>query len=216
MFISNKEKADISAKFDNHKFQIDNLVKHVAEIQVDIGKTDIVHLDDVRESNNTLRKMYWGSDKKVKALEKTVKALENTVDDLEDAINTVETLARTVNTLEGTVNSLQVSNEVLYKQNQNRLELILELKKRVDKLEAKKGGRPIGATNRIVIPPETVQALKNSGVWDDPIKRVSSIDYLIKEERERREQRKREKQREYNRAYKARIQAKKAAQLETA
>lgn len=216
MFISNKEKKDINEKFDSHKFQIDNLVKHVAEIQVDIGKTDIVHLDDVRESNNTLRKMYWGSDKKVKALEKTVKTLENTVDDLEDAINTVQALARAVNILEGVVNSLKVSNEVLYRQNESRLELTLELKKRLDKLETKKGGRPVGARNKVVIPAEKVQALKESGDWDDPIKRINSINQFIKDEAEKKIQDRKEKQRGYNLAFRQRQKAKKAAQKETA
>lgn len=223
MFISNKEKADISKKFDSHKFQIDNLVKHVAEIQVDMGKTDVVHLDDVRESNSKLQKMYWGADKKIKTLEKRMDSLERTVDALENTLNTLEktpktvhTLEKTVNVLEGTVNSLQVSNEVLYKQSESRLRMILELNKMVEKLQAKKGGRPVGSKNKLVIPAEKVQEMKDSGVWDDPIKRINSIDQLIKEQRERKEQKRKEKQREYNRAYKARQQAKKAAEKETA
>jgi predicted nuclease with TOPRIM domain len=223
MFISNKEKADISEKFDSHKFQIDNLVKHVAEIQVDMGKTDVVHLDDVRESNSKLQKMYWGADKKIKTLEKrtdylerTVDTLENTLKALEKAPKTVHTLEKTVTVLEGTVNSLQVSNEVLYKQNQNRLELILELKKRVDKLEAKKVGRPVGVRNKLVIPAEKVQAFKDAGVWDDPIKRINSIDQFIKDEAERKEQQKIQKRREAGKRYYAKKKAMKAAQKEKA
>lgn len=223
MFISSKEKKDISEKFDNHKFQIDNLVKHVAEIQVDMGKTDIFNIDDVRESNSKLQKMYWGADKKVKTLEKRMDVLERTVDALENTLNTLEKTAKTVHTLEktvivleGTVNSLQVSNEVLYRQSDSRLRMILDLNKKVEKLEAKKGGRPAGAQNKLVISADKVQAMKEAGVWDDPIKRINSIDQLIKEERDRRDQKRKEKQREYNRAYKARQQAKKAAEKETA
>jgi len=221
MFISSKEKGEIGEKLKNNKFQIENLLKHVAQIQVDMGKTDVVQIDDVRESNSKLQKMYWGADKKVKALEKRMDVLESTVDTLENTLNTLEKTAKTVHALEktvtvleGAVNSLQVSNEVLYRQSDSRLRMILELNKMVEKLQAKKGGRPVGSKNRVVIPAEKVQEMKDSGAWDDPIKRINSIDQLIKEQRDRRDQKRREKQREYNRAYKARQQAKKAEQKE--
>jgi len=221
MFISSKEKKDISEKFDNHKFQIDNLVKHVSEIQVDMGKTDIFNIDDVRESNSKLQKMYWGADKKVKTLEKRMDVLERTVDALENTLNTLEktpktvhSLERTVNVLEGTVNSLKVSNELLLRKSQSLTEMLVHFNKKLEKLEAKKAGRPAGAKNKVVIPAEKVQEMKDSGAWDDPKLRIFSIDKFIKEEREIKEQRKIEKRREAGRRYYAKKKAKQAAQKE--
>lgn len=59
-----------------------------------MGKTDVVQIDDVRESNSKLQKMYWGADKKVKALEKRMDILEGTVDTLENTLNTLEKTAK--------------------------------------------------------------------------------------------------------------------------
>jgi hypothetical protein len=181
MFISNKEKSDISENIARNKSQIENVVKHVAKLQVDIAKTEVDAIDDLLKKHLQLQKMYWGADKRVKVLEKQV-------------------------------NELQVQNIVLTKRSESMLGYFLELKKKFDNLETKKTGRPVGVKNRIVIPPETVQALKNSGVWDDPIKRINSIDQLIKEERERKEEARRQKQREAGRKYYANKKAKKAAQ----
>lgn len=192
MFISNKEKSLITENLDNHKFQIANLVKHVGELQVDIAKTEVHAVDDLLNKYVQMQKMYWGADKKVKALEKQV------------------------NLFERHLNTVQIQNEVLYRQNESCLELTLELKKRLDKLETKKVGRPVGARNKVVIPAEKVQALKESGDWDDPIKRINSINQFIKDEAEKKIQDRKEKQRGYNRAFRQRQKAKKAAQKETA
>ena len=183
MFISTKEKTDINEKLSHNKSQIENVVKHVAKLQVDIAKTEVDAIDDLLKKHLQLQKMYWGADKRVKVLAKQV-------------------------------NEIQVQNIVLTKRSDSMLDHFLELKKRLDKLETKKTGRPIGAKNRIVIPPETVQALKLSGVWDDPIKRINSIDQLIKEEHERKEEARRQKQREAGRKYYAKKKAEKAAQKE--
>ena len=40
MFISNKEKTDISEKLSHNKSQIENVVKQVAKLQVDMANTD--------------------------------------------------------------------------------------------------------------------------------------------------------------------------------
>jgi len=197
MFISNKEKNEINENLDNHKFQIANLVKHVGELQVDLAKTEVHAIDDIEDKLMQLQKMYWGADKKVKALEKQVNLFE-----------------RHLNTLQLQNKVLTKQNEILTKQNENRLTLILDLNKRLEKLEAKKGGRPPKPTNRIVIPAEQVQALKDAGVWDDPSKRIQSIDQFIKDEAKRKAEEKKQKQRGYNLAYRARQRAIKAAQKE--
>jgi hypothetical protein len=183
MFISNKEKSDINEKMSHNKGQIENLVKHVAKLQVDIAKTEVDAIDDLLNKYLQLQKMYWGADKKVKTFEKQI-------------------------------NEVQVQNIVLTKRSESMLGYFLEVKKRLDELESKKSGRPVGAKNRIVIPPETVQALKNSGVWDDPIKRINSIDQLIKEELEKKEEARRQKQRDAGKKYYAKKKAEKVEQKE--
>lgn len=190
MFISNKEKSLITENLDSHKFQIDNLVKHVGKLQVDIAKTEAQAINDLVDKYLQLQKMYWGADKKVKALEKQVTAFERHL------------------------NTVQLQNEVLYKQNETRLRMILDLNKRVEKLETKRAGRPVGAKTKVVIPAEKVQALKEAGDWDDPIKRINSIDQFIKDETERKEQEKIQRRREAGRRYYAKKKAMKAIQLE--
>lgn len=190
MFISNKEKSLITENLDSHKFQIDNLVKHVGKLQVDIAKTEAQAINDLVDKYLQLQKMYWGADKKVKALEKQVTAFERHL------------------------NTVQLQNEVLYKQNETRLRMILDLNKRVEKLETKRAGRPVGAKTKVVIPAEKVQALKEAGDWDDPIKRINSIDQFIKDETERKEQEKIQRRREAGRRYYAKKKAMNPIQLE--
>lgn len=221
MFISNKEKSDISENIARNKSQIENVVKHVAKLQVDIAKTEVDAIDDLLKKHLQLQKMYWGSDKKVKTLEKRVDYLERTIDTFENTLNTLEknpktvhTLEKTVTVLEGTVNSLQVSNELLLRKSKSLTEMLVDFNKKLEKLEAKKAGRPAGAKNKVVIPAEKVQEMKDSGAWDDPKLRIFSIDKFIKDEREIKEQRKIEKQRESGRRYYAKKKAEKAAQKE--
>lgn len=183
MFISNKEKADISKKFDSHKFQIDNLVKHVAEIQVDMGKTDVVHLDDVRESNSKLQKMYWGADKKIKNLEKNLTTAQTYV-------------------------------EALTRKNASLVKMVDALSLKFDELE-RKLKKPVGRPpKKITIPADKVQAMKEAGVWDDPIRRINFIDHFIKDEQERIAQEKKIRRREISRRYYLKKKAGKAAQKE--
>jgi hypothetical protein len=147
-------------------------------------------------------------------LERTIDTFENTLNTLEKNPKTVHTLEKTVTVLEGTVNSLQVSNELLLRKSKSLTEMLVDFNKRLEKLEAKKAGRPAGAKNKVVIPAEKVQEMKDSGAWDDPKLRIFSIDKFIKEEREIKEQRKIEKRREAGRKYYAKKKAEKAGQKE--
>ena len=183
MFISNKEKVGINEKLGQHKSQIENLVKHVGKLQVDVMHSDVTQIPVLVESNKSLSKSYWAHISKFKTLEKSM-------------------------------NSLQVSNELLLKKSQSLTEMFMDFNKRLEKLEAKKSGRPVGAKNKVVIPAEKVQEMKDSGAWDDPKLRIFSIDKFIKEEREMKEQRKIEKRREAGRRYYAKKKAKQAAQKE--
>jgi hypothetical protein len=111
-----------------------------------------------------------------------------------------------IKTLNTTLVSLQNTCEHLIKTNAS-------LSRRLEVLEGKK--KPMGRPpKRMTISADKVQAMKDAGIWDDPIKRIRIIDELIKQEQQKKIDEKRAKQREYNRAYKARLKAEKAIQKE--
>lgn len=159
MFISNKEKSDISGKLDRNKDQIENLVKHVAKLQVDIGKSDIPNVSDLRAQNNMLQKMLFGAKGEIKNLQQQFKMLRE-------------------------INDLII--------------------KKVNGLE-------FGAIQRekVTIPKEKVQALKDAGIWQDTEKRDSMLVKFIREKTLAAN--KKEKKREYGRQYYQKKKAEKAA-----
>jgi hypothetical protein len=159
MFISNKEKSDISGKLDRNKDQIENLVKHVAKLQVDIGKSDIPNVSDLRAQNNMLHKMLFGVKGEIKNLQQQFKMMRE-------------------------INDLII--------------------KKVNGLE-------FGAIQRekVTIPKEKVQALKDVGIWQDTEKRDSMLVKFIREKTLAAN--KKEKKREYGRKYYQKKKAEKAA-----
>ena len=94
MFISTKEKSDISGKLDRNKDQIENLVKHVAKLQVDIGKSDIPNVSDLRAQNNMLHKMLFGVKGEIKNLQQQFKMLREINDLIIERVTGLEVLVR--------------------------------------------------------------------------------------------------------------------------
>ena len=182
MFISNKEKADINEKINHNRGQIENLVKHVAKLQVDMVNTDSVHIEGVRNTNKQLLGMYWGADKKIKDVGKT--------------LNTTKTYI-----------------DLLIKKNESLIKTIDDLTLRIDALESKKA-KPLGRPKKLTISKEQVQAMKEAGVWNDPIKRIRMIDELLEEERQKKIEGIKARRKEYGQKYYQKKKAEKAAQKE--
>jgi hypothetical protein len=182
MFISNKEKSDISEKLSHNKSQIENVVKHVAKLQVDMVNTDSIHIEGVRNTNKQLLGMYWGADKKIKSVEKTLTTTKTYID-------------------------------LLMKKNESLVKTVIDLSKRIEALESKKA-KPIGRPKKLTISKEKVQAMKEAGVWDDPIRRIRMIDELLEEERQKRIEHIKAKRKEYGQKYYQKKKAEKAAQKE--
>ena len=185
MFISNKEKSQINEKFDQQKAQIENLIKHVAKLQVEMQGIDVSQIPILVESNKQVAKSYWAHISKFKTLEKIIASLSSTNDMLRQ---NNESLIRRVRALE--TQNVEAP----------KIEAPTPPKKLI--------GRP---PKKIVLTADRVQALKDAGVWDDPRKRIEVIDEIIKQDEAQKLEEKRIKQRGYNQKYKAKIKAQKAA-----
>ena len=130
MFISNKEKSDINESIIRNKGQIDNVIKHVAKLQVDMGNSDIPHIAQIRSTTEQLQRMFFGAKDEVKKLQQQI------------------TILREIN------------------------DLIIE---KITKLEVFERNR-----EKIVIPKEKVQEMKDAGTWEDPEKRFPVLKDFIK------------------------------------
>lgn len=94
MFISNKEKADINEKMSHNKGQIENLVKHVAKLQVDMGNSEIPNLAGIRMSNEQLQKMYFGAKDEMKKMQQQLTMLREINDLIIERVTGLEVHVR--------------------------------------------------------------------------------------------------------------------------
>jgi hypothetical protein len=106
MFISNKEKTDISEKLEHNKTMMDSLVKHMGKLQVEVQNSDVTQIPALVDSNKRMNKSYWAYISKFKAVQNHIKLLqvENNL-----LVNQVESLVARVGILENsrTVDSQQ-------------------------------------------------------------------------------------------------------------
>ena len=94
MFISNKEKADINEKMSHNKGQIENLVKHVAKLQIDMGNSEIPNLASIRMSNEQLQKMYFGAKDEMKKMQQQLTMLREINDLIIERVTGLEVLVK--------------------------------------------------------------------------------------------------------------------------
>jgi len=160
MFISNKEKSDINENIIRNKGQIDNVIKHVAKLQVDMGNSELPKIAEMRATITQVQKMCWGAKDEAKKMQQQL------------------TMLREIN------------------------DLIIE---RVSGLEVL-----VRQRQKITIPKEKVQEMKDAGTWQDPTKRDSLLATFIKEKRKVEEQKQRN--RESQKKYYLKKKAEKAAQ----
>ena len=160
MFISTKQKRDINETIIRNRDQIENVIKHVAKLQVDIGKSDIPNVSDLRAQNNMLHKMLFGVKGEIKNLQQQFKMLREINDLIIERVTGLEVLVR--------------------------------------------------QRQRITIPKEKVQEMKDAGTWQDSTKRDSLLATYIKQKRKAEEQNQRN--RESKRRYYLKKKAEKASQ----
>lgn len=94
MFISNKEKNDINENIIRNKSQIDNVVKHVAKLQVDMGSSGIPNIANIQATVGQVQKMCWGAKDEMKKMQEQVKMLREINDLIIKRLAENELLAR--------------------------------------------------------------------------------------------------------------------------
>ena len=94
MFISNKEKTDISEKIKHNKGQIENLVKHVGKLQVDMGNSDISKIAGLQATNSQLQRMFFGAKDEMKKMQQQLTMLREINDLIIERVSKMELLAR--------------------------------------------------------------------------------------------------------------------------
>lgn len=94
MFISNKEKNDINENIIRNKSQIDNVVKHVAKLQVDMGSSGIPNIANIQATVGQVQKMCWGAKDEMKKMQEQVKLLREINDLIIKRLAETELLAK--------------------------------------------------------------------------------------------------------------------------
>ncbi len=69
MFISTKQKREINETIIRNKDQIDNVIKHVAKLQVDMGNSGLSKIAEMRDTVGQVQKMCWGAKDETKKLQ---------------------------------------------------------------------------------------------------------------------------------------------------
>lgn len=94
MFISNKEKSDINENIIRNKNQIDNVVKHVAKLQVDMSSSEIPKISSMKETIGQVQKMCWGAKDEMKKIQEQMTMLREINDLIIKRMSEVELLSR--------------------------------------------------------------------------------------------------------------------------
>ena len=94
MFISNKEKADINEKMSHNKGQIENLVKHVAKLQVDMGNAELPKIAGIRKTTEQTQQMFFGAKERMEKLQSQITMLREINDLIIERVTSLEVLAR--------------------------------------------------------------------------------------------------------------------------
>jgi len=94
MFISNKEKSDINETIIRNKDQIDNVIKHVAKLQVDMGNSGLSKIAELRDTVGQVEKMCWGAKDEAKKLQQQITMLREINDLIIKRMTEIELLSR--------------------------------------------------------------------------------------------------------------------------
>jgi archaellum component FlaC len=216
MFISKAEKLQINERLDalaasfveeelkiNERFEgvVSSLVK-VSE-QQDKAQDGI---PNIRKTIKSLMDNIWELDSKIKNLDAKVENLNAKVVNFQSTATLVTAVAEQSKNMRIRIAELERANDVFTKNDKALFAGVASLGRRKTVSQPPK---------QVVIPPESVQALKDAGFWDDPVKRVTVIDQLIKDEQIkevlRKKEMQKERQRQHSRNYYLRKKAEKLA-----
>jgi hypothetical protein len=94
MFISTKQKRDINETIIRNKDQIDNVIKHVAKLQVDMGNSGLSKIAEMRDTVSQVQKMCWGAKDEMKKMQQQLTMLREINDLIIKRVTEMELLAR--------------------------------------------------------------------------------------------------------------------------
>ena len=94
MFISTKQKREINETIIRNKDQIDNVIKHVAKLQVDMGNSGLSKIAEMRDTVSQVQKMCWGAKDEMKKMQQQLTMLREINDLIIKRVTEMELLAR--------------------------------------------------------------------------------------------------------------------------
>jgi hypothetical protein len=94
MFISNKEKSDINESISRNKSQIENVVKHVAKLQVDMGNAELPKIAGIRKTTEQTQQMFFGAKERMEKLQSQVTMLREINDLIIERVTGLEVLVK--------------------------------------------------------------------------------------------------------------------------
>ena len=94
MFITTKAKNEINDRIIRNSTQIENLVKHVGKLQVDMGNSGLSKIAEMRDTVGQVQKMCWGAKDEAKKLQQQITMLREINDLIIERVTKMELLAR--------------------------------------------------------------------------------------------------------------------------
>jgi hypothetical protein len=94
MFISNKEKSDINESISRNKSQIENVVKHVAKLQVDMGNAELPKIASIRKTSEQTQQMFFGAKERMEKLQSQITMLREINDLIIERVTSLEVLVK--------------------------------------------------------------------------------------------------------------------------
>lgn len=216
MFISKFEKLQITKRLDTlaatlqeDKLEINERLDGVVSSLIKVSEQQDKAQDGIPNIRKTIKSLMdniWELDSKIKNLDAKVENLNAKVVNFHSTATLVTALVEQTKNMRMRLGELERANTVFTKNDKALFAGVASLGRRKIVSQPPK---------QVVIPPESVQALKDAGFWDDANKRVAAIDQLIKDEQIkevlRKKEMQKERQRQHSRNYYLRKKAEKLA-----
>lgn len=205
MFISKAEKLKINERLDAINMALVEMSEkaNAAFAAADKSQDGI---PNIRKTIKSLMDNIWDLDSKIKNLDTKVENLNAKVVNFHSTATLVTAMAEQARNMRKRIDDLERESAVFTKNDKALFAGVASLGRRKTVSQPPK---------QVVIPPESVQALKDAGFWDDANKRVAAIDQLIKDEQIKevlkKKEMQKERQRQHARNYYLRKKAEKLA-----
>lgn len=199
MFISRDEKLQINERLEALSMALIEASEKSNDASAK-AETAMENIPNIRATIKSLMDNIWDLNAKLMASEERA---DQKIKEAEQRINEAGKLMKG---LQNSIDSLKSMDDMLHRSTKSLFASVANLASR------KPLGRP---PKTIVIQPESVQALKDAGVWEDPTNRAAFISRLVKESRDKKTEEQKDRKRQYYRNYYQRKKAEKLAKETT-